>query len=149
MSISAVKLNENGDQCDTSSSKVTPREITGVMPLVLPAFSKTFGWSEVGCVLCFRGCQLRSPFCQGSVPQGSSAHGFGTGKRMCCDLGLLLMPRSGCNPSPNPYCGPSSDCCCPRGTRLTGVCRTILGARAGWCWLMYTKGDGREGHCTG
>lgn len=42
MSISDVKLNENVDQCDTSSSKVTPKEITGAMPLVLPAFSKTF-----------------------------------------------------------------------------------------------------------
>lgn len=37
MSISAVKLNENVDQCDTSPSKVTPEEITRVMPLVLPA----------------------------------------------------------------------------------------------------------------
>lgn len=50
MSISAVKLNENVDQCDTSSSKVTSKEITGVMPLALPALSKTFGWTEVGFV---------------------------------------------------------------------------------------------------
>lgn len=65
MSISDVKLNENVDQCDTSSYKVTPKEITGAMPLVLPAFSKTFVWAEVGSVLCFRGCQLGSSFCQG------------------------------------------------------------------------------------
>lgn len=146
MSISAVKLNENGDQCDASSSKVTPREITGVMPLVMPAFSKTFGWTEVGCVFCFKSCQLRSPFCQGC--EDSACH-----PRQLCPWIWdwqedMLWPGPAPNAqvrlqsSPNPCCGPSSDCCCP------GALGCLVSV--GPCWVpgRVLLVEGMEGGAT-
>lgn len=102
MSISAVKLNENVDPCDTSSSKVTPKEIARVIALALFAIfrnvfvyqSRAHGLFQMAacCNLSSaKAANTQSTFCLRQLYNMV----LGTDKRMKCGLGLSTRQKIG------------------------------------------------------